>query len=212
MSNSFRADILKTNNEASIFGVLSVKGVAIIVLTGLFLGGLIWSLSNSKRHQSNELTIALSNVQASHLNEIKLKTENIETTLLNFYTNEYVPKFAENFAEQIPTNLNLDAEIKNIIAASSSENIKSFRSSLGKLHQLRDECYSNMRGYHAQILKAVQEDNKEEYERLMNNRPQFLIDLTLLESLITDNTSAGEQKLNDYLKSIGEYLNTEYKR
>ena len=209
---SFRADILTTNSEARIFGIINVKGVAIIVLSGLFLGGLIWSFTNSKQEKSNELTIALANNQSMHLNEIKIKTENIENELLAYYTDQYVPAFAKNFAEQIPAGLNLDSEIENIIATSSSENIKSFRSAFRKVHELRDKCYANIRDYHADILEAVEKNNEDEYLRLMNNRPQLLVDLANLESKITAGSNGREKKLIDFMEYIDQYLNEEYNR
>lgn len=42
-SDKFRKDVLVGEGEARIFGIITVKGIAIIVLSGLFLGGLIYS-------------------------------------------------------------------------------------------------------------------------------------------------------------------------
>lgn len=47
--DSFRKDILISEGEATIFGILNVKGVAIVVLTGLFLGAIIWSTNNTSK-------------------------------------------------------------------------------------------------------------------------------------------------------------------
>lgn len=203
---SFRADILTTNSEASVFGIINVKGVAIIVLSGLFLGGLIWSFTNTNQRSSNELTLALAHNQSMHLNEIKIKTENIENELLVYYTDRYVPAFAKNFTQQIPAGLDLYTEMEHIIEASSSENIKSFKTAFGKLHQLRDKCYSNIRDYHAEILTAIEKNDKEEYKRLMNNRPQLLIDLATLETKVSEGLNNQEKKLVDYLDYIDQYL------
>ena len=43
-SQTFRNDVLAGEGEASVLGVLSVKGVAIVLLCGLFLGGLLYPL------------------------------------------------------------------------------------------------------------------------------------------------------------------------
>ena len=43
-SRSFRSDVLGGEGEATVFGILSVKGVSIVLLCGLFLGGLLYPL------------------------------------------------------------------------------------------------------------------------------------------------------------------------
>lgn len=44
-STKFRDDVLGGEGEASVAGILTVKGVAIVLLCGLFLGGMIYPLS-----------------------------------------------------------------------------------------------------------------------------------------------------------------------
>lgn len=44
LSKSFRSDVLGGEGEASILGMLSVKGVSIVLLCALFIGGLLYPL------------------------------------------------------------------------------------------------------------------------------------------------------------------------
>jgi hypothetical protein len=44
INTSFRGDVLGGEGEATVLGLLSIKGVAIVLLCGLFLGGFIYPL------------------------------------------------------------------------------------------------------------------------------------------------------------------------
>lgn len=44
INKSFRSDVLGGEGEATVLGLLSIKGVVIVVLCGLFLGGFIYPL------------------------------------------------------------------------------------------------------------------------------------------------------------------------
>ena len=207
-NKSFRADILSTENEANIFGILSVKGVAVIVLLGLFLGGLIYSFSNVKEEESTQLMSALAKLQSSQLNEINLRTKSIETSILDFYTDEYVPNFAEQFTNSIPEETDLDVELKRLIEQSSSNNISSFRDSMSQLNDLKDECYTKTLEYHSKILQAARENNQKKYDSLFNNRPKFLVSLTNLEEKVL-RLPNNQYKLNYFSNYVNQYLDNE---
>jgi len=69
LNAKFRTDILGGEGEAKVLGFISVKGVAIVLLCALFLGGLIYPLSveskatpinnNPHSHQIDDLLAQL---------------------------------------------------------------------------------------------------------------------------------------------------------
>ena len=64
-SEKFRRDILGGEGEARLFGILTVKGTAVLVLCGLFLGGLLWSTGRVLKSRSRP--VMLSNDTISNL-------------------------------------------------------------------------------------------------------------------------------------------------
>jgi len=54
LNAKFRSDILGGEGEAKVLGFISVKGVAIVLLCALFLGGLIYPLSVESKATSNK--------------------------------------------------------------------------------------------------------------------------------------------------------------
>jgi len=70
LNQSFRNDILGGEGEASVLGILSVKGVAIVLLCGLFLGGLLYPLKfingpNVLKNNSSLIVQESANIVAS---------------------------------------------------------------------------------------------------------------------------------------------------
>lgn len=54
VSSKFRNDVLGGEGEASVLGLISVKGVAIVLLCSLFVGGMIYPMSASPTIQPND--------------------------------------------------------------------------------------------------------------------------------------------------------------
>lgn len=46
--DKFRGDVLGHEGEATIFGLVTVKGVAIVLLSALFVGGMIYPVANGQ--------------------------------------------------------------------------------------------------------------------------------------------------------------------
>lgn len=83
-SSSFRNDVLGSEGEARILGIISVKGVSIVVLSALFLGGLIYPLT--KTQESNKCAVEVrtikSLVQAKFMYEVEEAADKTDRTTL----------------------------------------------------------------------------------------------------------------------------------
>jgi hypothetical protein len=51
----FRDAILGGPGEASIFGLITVKGVAVVLLSGLFIGGILFLIKSTRRGESTSV-------------------------------------------------------------------------------------------------------------------------------------------------------------
>ncbi|MDQ7016203.1 MAG: hypothetical protein Q9N68_07500, partial [Gammaproteobacteria bacterium] len=120
LNAKFRSDILGGEGEAKVLGFISVKGVAIVLLCGLFLGGLIYPLSveskaprnlNNSEHQQkiddllaqlpNEFTAQKTPQQS--INKIRQRLQEHQQ-FQNFFNDLPIPL---NFVRFDQANLNL---------------------------------------------------------------------------------------------------------
>jgi hypothetical protein len=207
--DEFRHDILATEGEASIFGILTVKGVAIIILTGLFLGGLIWSFSNSKKYVPRDLSAALATNHSSQIGEVNLKIESIENLLMSFYSMEYIPSFASDFVKKMPSSKTGSQQIE-LISKASRLNVLSFRNAVKKLQQLREKCYFEIDQHYNSITNAINNGDLDVYRKMITTKPVMIKDLNKLDSVIEDISKNNDQRLENYFDAIDRYIGTDY--
>jgi hypothetical protein len=142
---NFRKDILISEGEATIFGILNVKGAAIIALAGLFLGAIIWSTNNSTKKLPENLSRTVYQIQLSHFNQIKTICNSMNRAVFNFYNSRgYLRGFSKGFSGTIPNNINYAKEINSIIQQSSSKVISNYKKSLKILDDIKDNSFKDI--------------------------------------------------------------------
>ena len=106
-NQSFRNDVLGGEGEATVLGILSVKGVAIVLLCGLFLAGLLYPLQfiNSPNIRED-----YSNVSTPE--NISLSSSNIENIHLSAGSMTVIPSF--NIGVKLSAGYNFQIKSREI--------------------------------------------------------------------------------------------------
>jgi len=203
----FRKDILVSEGEATIFGILNVKGVAIIVLTGLFLGSLIWSTSNNSKKLPDNLSKTVYQNQLSHFNQIKTICNSINREVFNFYNSRgYLKGFSEGFINTIPASVDYNQKISSIIQQASSSFISNYRKSLQILDAIKDEAFQDIIEHYKNINLAIQEGDIEAYNQLIETTPTELIELKNLDDIISKISKREDKGIDDYLNEMNRFI------
>lgn len=202
---SFRKDILVSEGEATIFGILNVKGVAIIVLSGLFLGALIWSTNSNSKKLPDNLTKTVYQNQLSNFNQIKIICSSINREVFNFYNSDYLRGYSKGFSNTIPDHINYHQEIEHIIQQSSSGFINNYRKSLNIIDEIKNNAFQDIIEHYKNINLAIQNGNLEEYNRLIETKPTAIIKLKNLDDVILNISKRDNKKLEDYLNEIEKF-------
>ena len=69
-SVKYRRDMLGHEGEAKVFGLITVKGVAIVLLSALFLGGMLFPLSSNPKCKS-EIEKISTLVHVKYISEVR---------------------------------------------------------------------------------------------------------------------------------------------
>lgn len=194
----FRKDILVAEGEASIFGILNVKGVAIIVLAGLFLGTLIWSTS---KDFPKDLANTVYENQKSHFNQIDYKCKNISQEVFNYYV-DYSKGYSVGYSRSLPENTSREIAIQK----TSHTVLTKYFSSSKILDNLKNKSYRDLIEHYRKINLALQEGDLELYNELIKKTPTAIIELNDLGHVIQKITQQQDKQLNDYLKEIKNFL------
>lgn len=105
-SENFRKDVIASEGEASVFGMINVKGVIIILLAGIFCGAFVWILSeNSKTTPSTkdnrEFISKLRELNNRMANPVKDRF-GYHTVLLNNDTIRFTPQQETAYFKSVP--------------------------------------------------------------------------------------------------------------
>jgi uncharacterized protein YneR len=204
--DSFRKDILISEGEATIFGILNVKGVAIVVLTGLFLGAIIWSTNNTSKKLPDNLSKTVYQNQLSNFNQIKTICNSINREIFNYYNSSYLKGFSKGFSNTIPNDVNYNQEIDNIIQQSSSRFISNYRKSLNIINSIKDKAFQDIIEYYKNINLALQEGNIKEYNKLIETTPTAIIELQNLDDIILKISKRDIKEMDDYLNEVKKFI------
>lgn len=150
-SSRFRDDVLGGEGEATVAGVLSVKGVAIVLLCALFLGGFIYPLAKSPVHEQ-ELTncrVEINNIIAS----------------LSTYSEELTPLQTVRLANQkidslTAKNIQLNANILSCNTSLEGKKID-FNLLTNKLSESENkfnQCNTNLESNKAVLKNCIERD------------------------------------------------------
>jgi uncharacterized protein YneR len=206
--DSFRKDILISEGEANIFGILNVKGVAIVVLTGLFLGAIIWSTNNTSKKLPDNLSKTVYQNQLANFNQIKTICKSINREIFNYYNSSYLKGFSKGFSNTIPQDVNYNQEIDNIIQQSSSRFISNYRKSLKIINSIKDKAFQDIIEYYKNINLALQEGNIKEYSKLIETTPTAIIELQNLDDIILKISKRDIKEMDDYLNEVKKFISS----
>jgi hypothetical protein len=150
-SAKFRQDILGGTGEARVLGILSVKGAAVVLLVGIFLGGLIWSVPENNLIEKNK-----SPKEPLSLREVSLSSKVTIDSLNKALTDYKAESQNLDTAKQI-----LENELKNLAAAKKKVEgeLKEARKTITNTESLNKQLRGKLARLETSILETPQGNN-----------------------------------------------------
>ena len=223
ISDKFRHDILAHEGEASFLGIMSVKGVVVVVLCGLFLTGLIYS---TNRNITNDVvnidTLPLiSQAQSAALEVSETRWKQIQKELDLFFTEQWEPYFSSAAVKDMNL-VNLIRE-KTTPEEASQVLITCFGATVRHALEARkewqyplDEAYrreqAQIRNYYQQQSLAAASGDSESLNSLIKSPPDSVFPLIRIQmklSEITDQASSLHLSKKETLRAIQNALKSE---
>ena len=225
-STKFRKDLLGGEGEARILGILSIKGAAVVVLCGLFVGGLLYSVPKAQEAPSGFVSEDLLNLlaanQGSALREADQNAASLRGEYRTFVNERWMPLFMANFVRRadlkrdIRDTLNkpdeLDERITEFTKFAVEEVLRREDELLGLVDSVHKKSTSRLREWYNETLIAVAGRNVEEYRELLKARPPELDRANEMYRLIDSdlrNLPPNEAIISS-LRRLREYLAQEF--
>ena len=202
-NSKFRQDIMAGEGEASVLGILSVKGVVIVLLSGLFLGALILTAkSGMNTNNTNTTGFIVDDVlplieqkHSSDISYIDQTTERLKSDVEDFMNDKWNPRFLS-----LAVNNHLVVEdLKNATSIEEKQRILSdfSKDALYQIFKQKQELIDSIdRGYrlkisalrthYRKILIAAASQDLETYREMISKVPHERIMVEQVEAKISE--------------------------
>ncbi|MDX1636542.1 MAG: hypothetical protein R3281_01145 [Balneolaceae bacterium] len=213
INDKFRADILAGEGEAKIFGLISVRGVVLVLLFALLLGTIVYSADKqtTNRSVSPDILPVLTQAQNASLGQAEQKYNEAKNSLSAFMHKEWIPQLSTNVVSTSGILLILEEEgqessrqaLQEFSRSLSSEVLQKHRELREAVDQTHSVTARQIRKYYYDVSIAAASGDMAKYREMISTPPPVLKNMDTLYSELSGNyRSDNLQSLIDDMNSF----------